>query len=72
MSAWNSYVNLGAYLLVPSCEGWAEADEIVFLANERCNQENLIAQLKGGVKELMTPVDDLVSNRAYVVMASLA
>ena len=28
------------------------ADEIVFLANGRCNQENLIAQLKGGVKAL--------------------
>ena len=26
------------------------ADEIVFLANDRCNQENLIAQLKGGVQ----------------------
>ena len=25
------------------------ADQIVFLANDRCNQENLHAQLKGGV-----------------------
>ena len=48
------------------------ADEIVFLANDRCNQENLIAQLKGGVKALTTPVDNLVSNWAYMVMASLA
>ncbi len=48
------------------------ADEIVFLANDRCNQENLIAQLKGGVKALSAPVDDLVSNWAYMVMASLA
>ena len=48
------------------------ADEIVFLANGRCNQENLIAQLKGGVKALTTPVDNLVSNWAYMVMASLA
>jgi hypothetical protein len=48
------------------------ADEIVFLANGRCNQENLIAQLKGGVKALTTPVDTLVSNWAYMVMASLA
>jgi Transposase DDE domain group 1 len=48
------------------------ADEVVFLANGRCNQENLIAQLKGGVKALTTPVDTLVSNRAYMVMASLA
>jgi Transposase DDE domain group 1 len=48
------------------------ADKIVFLANGRCNQENLIAQLKGGVKALTTPVDSLVSNWAYMVMASLA
>ena len=48
------------------------ADEIVFLANDRCNQENLIAQLKGGVRALTTPVDTLESNWAYMVMASLA
>ena len=45
------------------------ASEIVFLANDRCDQENLIAQLKGGVKALAMPVDDLVSNWAYMVMA---
>ena len=33
---------------------------------------NLIAQLKGGVKALAMPVDNLVSNGAYMVMASLA
>ena len=48
------------------------ASEIVFLANDRCDQENLIAQLKGGVKALSMPVDNLVSNGAYMVMASLA
>jgi Transposase DDE domain group 1 len=48
------------------------ASEIVFLANDRCDQENLIAQLKSGVKALSMPVDDLVSNWAYMVMASLA
>jgi hypothetical protein len=46
--------------------------EIVFLANDRCDQENLIAQLKSGVKALAMPVDNLVSNWAYMVMASLA
>lgn len=50
----------------------ASAAEIVFLANDRCDQENLIAQLKGGVKALSMPVDNLVSNWAYLVMASLA
>ena len=48
------------------------AEEVVFSANDRCDQENLIAQLKGGVRALRTPVDDLVSNWAYMVMASLA
>lgn len=47
-------------------------EEVVLTANGRCNQENLIAQLKGGVHALSTPVDDLVSNWAYMVMASLA
>ena len=28
------------------------AEEIVFLANDRCDQENLIAQLKNGVQAL--------------------
>jgi hypothetical protein len=48
------------------------AEEVVFSANDRCDQENLIAQLKGGVHALTTPVGDLVSNWAYMVMASLA
>jgi hypothetical protein len=48
------------------------ADELVLQANDRGDQENLIAQLKGGVHALTTPVDNLVSNWAYMVMASLA
>jgi Transposase DDE domain group 1 len=48
------------------------AEEVVFSANDRCDQENLIAQLKNGVHALTTPVDDLISNWAYMVMASLA
>ncbi len=39
----------------------AEASEIIFLSNGRCDQENLIAQLKGGVNALAMPVGDLVS-----------
>jgi hypothetical protein len=49
-----------------------QASEIVFLANDRCDQENLVAQLKGGVNAMAMPVGDLVSNWAYMVMASLA
>ncbi len=48
------------------------SDEVVFLANGRCNQENLIEQLKNGVRALGMPVDNLISNWAYMVMASLA
>jgi hypothetical protein len=47
-------------------------EELVFLANGRCNQENLIEQLKNGARALDVPVDNLVSNWAYMVMASLA
>jgi len=46
--------------------------EMVLLANQRCNQENLIAQLKSGVQAMSMPVDDQTSNWAYMVMASLA
>jgi DDE family transposase len=48
------------------------AAEIVFSANDRCNQENLHAQLKHGVCALYAPVDSLVSNWAYMVMTALA
>ncbi len=48
------------------------AIEIVFRANGRCNQENLNAQLKGAVRALTAPVDNLESNWAYMVMVSLA
>jgi len=47
------------------------SSEVVFSANDRCDQENLIAQLKA-IRALNAPVDNLVSNWAYMVMASLA
>ena len=46
--------------------------EVVFQANDRCDQENLIEQLKNGVKAMRNPLDNLYSNWAYMVMASLA
>jgi hypothetical protein len=48
------------------------AAEIIFSANDRCNQENLHSQLKQGVCALQAPVDSLVSNWAYMVMTALA
>jgi hypothetical protein len=46
--------------------------EVVFEANDRCNQENHIAQLKNGVRALHAPVDPLESNWAYMLMTALA
>jgi len=46
--------------------------KIVASANQRCDQENLNAQLLNGVRALRAPVDNLMSNWAYMVMASLA
>jgi len=48
------------------------SSEVVFEANDRCNQENLIEQLKNGVQALRMPSDGLVSNWAYAVIATLA
>lgn len=48
------------------------AAEVVAHANRRCNQENVIAQLKHGVNAMRMPVRDLNSNWAYMVMAALA
>lgn len=52
-----------------------EPEEIVLGAkgaNGRCDQENLIQQLKTGLYALTAPVDNLESNWAYMVMTALA
>jgi hypothetical protein len=46
--------------------------DVVRCANERCDQENVIEQLKNGVNALRVPLYDLVSNWAYMVIAALA
>ncbi len=48
------------------------AREVVRLANTRCDQERLIGQLKSGVRSLCCPLDNLHSNWAYMVIATLA
>jgi hypothetical protein len=60
------------YLFYITNDWLPEAEAIVFLANERCDQENLLAQLGGGVRALRAPVDNLESNWAYMVMTALA
>ena len=52
---------------------WERApEEIVRRAHHRCDQENLIAQQKGGVRALTAPLDNLHGNEAYMVIAALA
>jgi hypothetical protein len=46
--------------------------EVVCFANDRCDHENDIEQLKNGVNAMRMPVDNLISNWAYMVIATLA
>ncbi len=48
------------------------ADEVIGEARQRCNQENLHAQLKGQIRALHAPVNTLCANWAYMIMATLA
>ena len=46
--------------------------QVVAEANGRCKQENAIGELKSGVRALHAPVNTLLANWAYMVIASLA
>jgi hypothetical protein len=60
------------YFFYITNDGAIDAEDVVFEANDRCDQENLIAQLAGGVRALSAPVDNLLSNWAYMVATALA
>jgi hypothetical protein len=60
------------YLFYITNDWESPAEEVVFSCNHRCNQENLIEQLKNGARALRAPVDNLISNGAYMVMTALA
>jgi hypothetical protein len=45
---------------------------VVFQANARCNQENVIEQLKNGVRAMRMPSSTSAANWAYLVIVSLA
>jgi hypothetical protein len=60
------------YLFYITNDRTSAAEQIVYRANDRCDQENLIAQLKGGTGSMRNPLDNLHSNWAYMVMSSLA
>ena len=48
------------------------AEQVIDEAHQRCNQENLISNLKTGVRALHAPVNTLNANWAYMTIASLA
>lgn len=48
------------------------AQEVVRLANNRCNQENVIEQLKSGVGATRRPSISFHGNRAHMVIGALA
>ena len=60
------------YLFYITNDEASSAEEVVFSCNDRCNQENLIEQLMNGTRAFRAPVDNLVSNNAYMVMTALA
>jgi hypothetical protein len=59
------------FFYITNERAWSAAD-IVYFANDRCNQENLIEQLKNGVKAMRLPTNTLESNWAYMVIGALA
>jgi hypothetical protein len=59
------------YLFYITNQTWT-SKQVVFFANGRGNQENLIEQLKNGVRALRAPVNTLVANGAYMVIGALA
>ncbi len=60
------------YLFYITNDRTLSPDHVVAEANHRCDQENLIDQLKNGTRALHAPLNTLEANWAYMVMASLA
>ena len=55
---------------VPAVE--MSGPEVIFQSNARCNQENVIKQLKNGVQAMRMLASDLVAHWAYMAIATLA
>jgi hypothetical protein len=60
------------YLFYLTNDRERSAAAIVFESNDRCDQENLIEQLKNGVHALYAPCNTLLANWAYMLITSLA
>jgi hypothetical protein len=72
MKGQNLLLNKERYLFYITNDRTSTPEQIVFTWNDRCEQENLIEQLKNGPRSLTAPVDNLYSNWAYMLMTSLA
>jgi hypothetical protein len=59
------------FFYITNEQAWP-ASEVVYFANDRCDQENLIEQMKNGVKGMRLPSNTLEANWAYMVIAALA
>ena len=64
--------NRSGYFFYITNDNDLSALEVIEEARQRCNQENLIEQLKNGVRALHAPVNTLTANWAYMVMTALA
>jgi hypothetical protein len=64
--------NFYRYLFYITNDRSMSPEEVVAEANHRCDQENLIDQLKNGARALHAPLNTLDANWAYMVIASLA
>jgi Transposase DDE domain group 1 len=64
---WDDYL----YLFYITNDWKSTPEQIVFQANDRCQQENVLAQLNA-VRALHAPLDNLLSNNAYMLITSLA
>lgn len=60
------------YLFYVTNDRTLSPDQVVAEANRRCDQENLIDQLKNGATALHAPLNTLDANWAYMLIASLA
>ena len=60
------------YFFYITNEAEMTASEVIDQARQRCNQENLHAQLKSDVRALHAPVNTLNANWAYMTIATLA
>lgn len=64
--------NLVRYFFYVTNDRELTKEQVVAEANARCNQENLNAHLKSGVRALRAPLNTLDANWAYMVIVSLA